>query len=226
MTLASWHRGESWNPGTREGGGAGLSQEFPSGQSPLQSLTAQSLSSHPVSTSHGPPCGLTAPPPAPLTALRVWGRLLGGRRDFLHEPGRTSSSCRGNTRDMETAKNRVSRGLRPSPSRPQTKARTGRPRDHANRAAEQLGQAGGPGLEARRGGGRRASWEGPRGRGRGRHSRRPPRPAARPPAAPGSGGCRGTARGSADGSARPGRPSGPGPRGGGARTTAGGAGGS
>lgn len=146
MTLASWHRGESWNPGRRR---SRLNQEFPFGQSPLQSpLTAQSRSSQPASTSHGPPCGLTAPPPAPLTALRVGGRLLGGRRDFLHEPGRTSSSCRGDTRAMETAKKRVSRPLCPRPSQPQTKAQIGGHRHHANRGCGTDGQAGGPGLEA------------------------------------------------------------------------------
>lgn len=216
MTLASWHRGESWNPGRRrsraEPGipfGTKSPPDAHRSESQLPSrlnLTRSSLQSNrpTACATHSSPC-LGTPPRWPQ------GLPPGARPDQLELQGqhegherRRRTQCPG-----DSARDPPSLGPKPGLGDTETARIV---------AAEQTGQAGRPGLEAR---GRRASWEGPRGGGRGRYSRRPPRPAARPPAAPGSGRCRGTARGSAGGSAPPGRLPGSGPRSGGAHTTAG-----
>ena len=109
MTLASWHPGESWNPGRRRRRaepGIRLRTNSPAGAQRSESELPSRLS-----LARLPPCRLTASPPAALAALRVWGRVLGGLRDFFQEPGRTSSSCEGNRRDVKTAKNPGSLGL-------------------------------------------------------------------------------------------------------------------
>lgn len=79
------------------------SREAALGPSPPEPLLHPSPPESPLpaastATSHGPRRCLPSSRPAPLTALRVWGRLLGGRRDFLQEPGRTSSSWREDSR--------------------------------------------------------------------------------------------------------------------------------
>lgn len=103
MTVASWHRGEFWNPGRRR---AGLRQEFlpeklpwvPHRPSLPSNPHGPSLDSRPAPP-HTVPAGVySLSGPAPLTALRVLGRLLGNRTDFLQEPGLTSWSWRGDRR--------------------------------------------------------------------------------------------------------------------------------
>lgn len=86
MTMASWHRGESWTPGSRRSGAeARLAlPEAPLRPSPPAAAPA--------------PRSAAAPRPrvsASLTGLRLGRRLLGGRTDFLEEPGRASASCMG-----------------------------------------------------------------------------------------------------------------------------------
>lgn len=103
MTVASWHRGESWNPGRRR---EVLRQEFlpeklpwvPHRPSLPSNPHGPSLDSRPAPPDTVPAGVYPLSGPAPLTALRVLGRLLGDRRDFLQEPGRTSWSWRGDRR--------------------------------------------------------------------------------------------------------------------------------
>lgn len=93
MTMASWHRGESWTPGSRRSGAeARLALlEAPLRPSPPEGGGA------PGPTAHAPRSAAAPRPrvPASLTGLRLGRRLLGGRTDFLEEPGRASASCMG-----------------------------------------------------------------------------------------------------------------------------------
>lgn len=83
MTMASWHRGESWTPGSRR---SGAEARLALPEAPLR----------PSPPEGGGAPGPTAPAPrSSLTGLRLGRRLLGGRTDFLEEPGRASASCMG-----------------------------------------------------------------------------------------------------------------------------------
>lgn len=90
-------------PGKETSGAeAGISsRETPLGPSPPERPSnphGPSLDSRPAPP-HTVPAGVySLSGPAPLTALRVLGRLLGDRTDFLQEPGRTSWSWRGDRR--------------------------------------------------------------------------------------------------------------------------------
>lgn len=84
MTMASWHRGESWTPGSRR---SGAEARLALPEAPLR----------PGPTAPAPRSAAAPRPrvPASLTGLRLGRRLLGGRTDFLEEPGRASASRMG-----------------------------------------------------------------------------------------------------------------------------------